>query len=71
MMLIGAKAMILNYSLQVLSSIRSDHKGQDLIEYALMAAAVAVSAGAIFPTTITPAVSTIFSKIVSTTSLMP
>ena len=39
--------------------------GQDLIEYALMAAFVAVAAGAIFPTGVMPAVSTIFSKIVS------
>ena len=44
----------------------SDRRGQDLIEYALMAAFVAVAGGAIFPTTIAPSISTIFSKIVST-----
>ena len=37
--------------------------GQDLIEYALMAGFVAVAAGAVFPTTIMPAVSGIFSAI--------
>ena len=37
--------------------------GQDLVEYALMAGFVAVAAGAIFPTTLMPAVSSIFSKL--------
>jgi Flp pilus assembly pilin Flp len=37
--------------------------GQDLIEYALMAGFVAVAAGAIFPATLMPSVSTIFSKL--------
>jgi Flp pilus assembly pilin Flp len=40
-------------------------RGQDLVEYALMAGFVAVAAGAIFPTSLMPAVSSIFSKIVS------
>jgi Flp pilus assembly pilin Flp len=39
--------------------------GQDLIEYALMAGFVAVAAGAVFPTTLMPAVSGIFSKLSS------
>jgi Flp pilus assembly pilin Flp len=38
-------------------------RGQDLVEYALMAGFVAVAAGAIFPTTLMPSVSIIFSKI--------
>jgi Flp pilus assembly pilin Flp len=38
-------------------------RGQDLVEYALMAGFVAVAAGAIFPTTLMPSVSMIFSKI--------
>jgi pilus assembly protein Flp/PilA len=41
-----------------------DQKGQDLIEYALMAGFVAVSAGAIMPG-ISVSISTIFSKIAS------
>jgi Flp pilus assembly pilin Flp len=39
--------------------------GQDLIEYALLAASFAVVAGAIFPPTVMPAVSGIFSQIVA------
>jgi pilus assembly protein Flp/PilA len=42
--------------------IWKDNRGQDLIEYALMAGFVAVAAGAIMPNVAT-AISTIFSKI--------
>jgi len=45
-----------------------DKRGQDLIEYALLAGFVAVAAGAIFPTSLTPNISMIFSKISSTLS---
>ena len=38
-------------------------KGQDLIEYALITATIAVAVAAIFPSTIAPNISTIFSKI--------
>jgi Flp pilus assembly pilin Flp len=41
-----------------------DKKGQDLIEYALMAGFVAVAAGAIMPG-VASSISTIFSKIAS------
>ena len=44
-----------------------DRKGQDLIEYALMAGFVAVAAGAIMPGVAT-SISTIFSKIASVMS---
>jgi len=44
--------------------IWKDRRGQDLIEYALMAGFVAVAAGAIMPTVAT-SISTIFSKISS------
>ena len=44
-----------------------DTRGQDLIEYALMAGFVAVAAGAIMPGVAT-SISTIFSKISSTMS---
>jgi len=43
--------------------LRNDLRGQDLVEYALMAGFVAVAGGAVFPTTLMPGVSTIFSKI--------
>ena len=41
-----------------------DTRGQDLIEYALMAGFVAVAAGAIMPT-VSTSISTIFSKVSS------
>ena len=44
-----------------------DKRGQDLIEYALMAGFVAVAAGAIMPGVAT-SISTIFSKIASVMS---
>lgn len=44
--------------------IWKDTKGQDLIEYALMAGFVAVAAGAIMPG-VSTSISTIFSKISS------
>jgi pilus assembly protein Flp/PilA len=47
--------------------IWQDTKGQDLIEYALMAGFVAVAAGAIMPGVAT-SISTIFSKISSVMS---
>jgi pilus assembly protein Flp/PilA len=42
--------------------LRRDTRGQDLIEYALMAGFVAVAAGAIMPN-VSSSISTIFSKI--------
>ena len=47
--------------------IWKDQKGQDLIEYALMAGFVAVAAGAIMPGVAT-SISTIFSKVASVMS---
>lgn len=44
--------------------IWKDTRGQDLIEYALMAGFVAVAAGAIMPNVAT-SISTIFSKVAS------
>ena len=48
--------------------IWKDTKGQDLIEYALMAGFVAVAAGAIMPG-VASSISTIFSKISSSMAL--
>ena len=47
--------------------IIKDTKGQDLIEYALMAGFVAVAAGAIMPG-VSASISTIFSKVGSVTT---
>jgi pilus assembly protein Flp/PilA len=41
----------------------TDTRAQDLLEYALIGGFVAVAAGAIFPTTLMPNVSMIFSKL--------
>ena len=45
-------------------NLRQEVKGQDLIEYALMAGFVAVAAGALMPN-IASSISTVFSKISS------
>jgi pilus assembly protein Flp/PilA len=58
--------MNLQFLLHRVELLKNDVRGQDLIEYALMAGFVAVAAGAIFPTTLLPGISTIFSKIGST-----
>ncbi|MBS1834048.1 MAG: Flp family type IVb pilin [Acidobacteria bacterium] len=50
---------------QALGYLARDTKGQDLIEYALLAASIAVAVAATFPQTIAPAVSSIFSRIIS------
>lgn len=47
------------------SKLVRDERGQDMIEYALMAAAIAVAVAAIFPQSIAPNISTIFSKVSS------
>ncbi len=54
---------IKNFILKI--QILKDTKGQDLIEYALMAGFVAVAAGAIMPG-VSTSISTIFSKVAST-----
>jgi len=43
--------------------MQNDLRGQDLVEYALMAGFVAVAGGAVWPTTVMPAISTIFSRV--------
>ena len=51
-------------SLLLKAQIWKDQRGQDLIEYALMAGFVAVAAGAIMPG-VAHSISTIFSKVAS------
>jgi Flp pilus assembly pilin Flp len=60
--------MTFNYVWMRAQTVARDLRGQDLIEYALMAGFMAVAAGAIFPSTVAPNISTIFSKIQSTLS---
>ncbi len=51
-------------NLMVMVRIWADTKGQDLIEYALMAGFVAIAAGAIMPG-VASSISKIFSKVAS------
>jgi Flp pilus assembly pilin Flp len=44
-------------------ALRQDRQGQDLIEYALMAASISLIAAGIFPSVYTPSMSTIWSKV--------
>jgi Flp pilus assembly pilin Flp len=46
----------------IANKLRHDLRGQDMVEYALVAGMVAVAAGAIFPTTLVPNISRIYSK---------
>lgn len=50
-------------SVLVHARIVTHQGGQDLIEYALMAATIAVATAAIFPQTIAPNICAIFSKV--------
>ncbi len=46
----------------------SDQKGQDLVEYALLAASISMAAGAFLPQWVGPTISAIFSKVTSVMS---
>lgn len=54
--MIGSRALVF------LMQVWRDRRGQDLIEYALMAGFVAVAAGAIMPA-VSSSISTIFSQV--------
>jgi pilus assembly protein Flp/PilA len=56
--------MISIQALNLLMRVWRDRRGQDLIEYALMAGFVAVAAGAIMPG-VSSSISTIFSQVSS------
>jgi pilus assembly protein Flp/PilA len=56
--------MNLNLALLKLKALSRDKKGQDLVEYALLAGFIAVAAGALLPG-ISTSISTIFSKMAS------
>ncbi len=60
------RGLLLRFKLQL---FWKDRRGQDMIEYALLAAAVAVIVAGFLPPAVMPSVSTIFSKITSTMAL--
>ena len=49
-------------------TLADDERAQDMVEYSLLAGFIAVAAGAVLPT-ISASISTIFSKMVSITTL--
>jgi len=53
-----------------LRSLWRNRRGQDMIEYSLLAAFIAVAAAAFLPPAIAPAISAVFSKIVTTMALI-
>jgi len=53
---------------QQLAKLRSDTKGQDLVEYALLSGFMVLAIWAFFPTGIVPSISSIFSRVVSIAS---
>jgi len=55
--------------LALLLRLSKDQRGQDLIEYALLAATIAIVVAGFLPPAIMPSVSTIFSKLTSSMAL--
>jgi Flp pilus assembly pilin Flp len=53
----------------LLGFLSKDQSGQDMIEYALLAAAVAVVVAGFLPPAVIPSVSSIFSKITSSLAI--
>jgi len=60
--------MVRQYSLSSMRRFWDNENGQDMIEYALLAAALVIVVAGFLPTTLMPSVSTIFSKIGSSMS---
>lgn len=58
-------ARLNNIAYRFLIGLRSDNRAQDMIEYSLLAAAIAVIVAGFLPPAIMPSVSSIFSKVVS------
>ena len=56
-------------SLLLLFNLFKEERGQDLIEYALLCAAIAIIVAGFLPPSIMPSVSSIFSKLTSSMAL--
>ncbi len=50
---------------RLITNVWRDRRGQDLIEYAMLAAFLAVAVGAVFPSDIAPNISKVFSRVTS------
>lgn len=64
-------AQTFQYLRVALRTLKKDQRGQDMIEYALLAAALVVIVAGFLPTTLMPQVSVIFSKILDAFSKTP
>lgn len=60
------RMQLLRLCRETLADLRRDTSGQDMIEYALVAAALVVIVAGVLPPQILPAVSAVFSRITST-----
>lgn len=58
-------ARFYNAAHRLWSAFYNDLRGQDMIEYSLLAAAIAVIVAGFLPPSIMPSISTIFSKVIS------
>lgn len=56
-------------ALFILKRLWSDENGQDMIEYALLCATLAIVVAGFLPPQVMPSISTIFSKLTSTFAL--
>jgi len=56
-------------ALVIVTRLWRDEHGQDMIEYALLCATLAIVVAGFLPPTVMPSVSTIFSKLTSTFAL--
>ena len=56
--------------IQLLKLLWRDKEGQDMIEYALMAATLTVVVAGFLPPSLMPSISTVFSKLTSTLGLI-
>ena len=54
---------------KLIEALWKNDGGQDMIEYALMAAAIAIVVAGFLPPSVMPSIDTIFSKITSTMAL--
>jgi Flp pilus assembly pilin Flp len=57
--------ILLRYWLLPLARVWKDQRGQDFVEYSLLAAAIVIVVAGFLPQNVMPSVSTIFSKITS------
>lgn len=64
-------ATVLWIHVRHMKKLLRERRGQDLLEYAMLAGFVAVAGGAIFPTAVAPNISRIFSKVGSLMAWSP